>query len=343
MISGQAVTTANQDDCGVSPIPHTGSLYGDILVQHVGPYDQVQGTGCVYPAAVKTVADQLAAAGDTWKGYMEDMGNDPTREAAVCGQPIGGIGTPDDTQAAQVPPGFAAGGTRPIEDQYAAKHNPFVYFRSLLDSGACYQHVVPLNVHTLPEDLRAPETTPNYVFITPNLCDDGHDVPCKEPRSPKTQQAENAFLARWIPMIVRSPAFRQDGLLIVTFDEASPASTSELGANTSLYDTSSCCDEPSGLNTKTPGIGPIMRWLIGRGELHPSGDGSGGGRTGAVLVSPFIKPGTVSTVPYNHYSLLHAVEDAFGLPYLGYAGFPGTTGFGSDVFGAVPQRYTIML
>jgi phosphatidylinositol-3-phosphatase len=52
-----------------------------------------------------------------------------------------------------------------------------------------------------------------------------------------------------------------------------------------------------------------------------------------VLLSPYIQPGTISDVPYNHYSLLKSVEDIFGLnEHLGYAGQPGLVGFGSDVF-----------
>jgi len=38
-----------------------------------------------FPTSVPTVADQLDAAHLTWKAYMQDMGNDPTRESAVCG------------------------------------------------------------------------------------------------------------------------------------------------------------------------------------------------------------------------------------------------------------------
>jgi hypothetical protein len=60
--------------------------------------------------------------------------------------------------------------------------------------------------------------------------------------------------------------------------------------------------------------------------------GPGGGRIGAVLVSRFIKPGTVSRIPYNHYGLLKSVEAIFGLPPLGYAGQSGLAGFGGDVF-----------
>ena len=59
----------------------------------------------------------------------------------------------------------------------------------------------------------------------------------------------------------------------------------------------------------------------------------GGDRTGAVLLSPFIKGGTVSTTQYNHYSMLKTLEDIFQLGgYLGYAGQEGLATFGTDVF-----------
>ena len=49
--------------------------------------------------------------------------------------------------------------------------------------------------------------------------------------------------------------------------------------------------------------------------------------------APRFAPGTVSDLPYNHYSLLRWTEDNFGLDHLGYAGAPGLATFGSDVFG----------
>ena len=79
------------------------------------------GQGCVYPASVKTVANQLQAKGLSWKGYMEDMGNNPTRDSGTtCAHPA--IGTPDQTQQASA------------TDQYATRHNPFVYFHSIIDN-----------------------------------------------------------------------------------------------------------------------------------------------------------------------------------------------------------------
>ena len=217
---------------------------------------------------------------------MEDMGNDPNRESSTCGHPL--IGTIDQTERATP------------TDQYATKHDPFVYFHSLLDSGSCKRNVVPLT--RLEDALSFIDRTPNYTFIVPNLCHDGHDRPCKN-GEPGSLESANKFLWEWIPRVTRSPAYQADGILLVLFDEA-------LSINPEA-----CCMEPSGPNTKWPGV-----------------NGSGGGRTGAVLLSRFIKPGTVTNVPYNHYSLLRSIEDIFGLPHLGYAGSAWLSGFGKDVF-----------
>lgn len=113
----------------------------------------------------------------------------------------------------------------------------------------------------------------------------------------------DAFLKTWVPQITASPAFQQDGLLIVTFHEAATS------------DSSSCCGE-----------------MPGPGSPEPGAEGPGGGDVGAVLLSPCIAPGTVSQTPYNHYTMLGGVENLFGLSHLGYAGLPGETYFGSDIF-----------
>ena len=249
---------------------------------------QVTGTGCVYPAAIKTVANQLQDSGRSWKGYMEDMGINVARDgSATCAHPA--LNTQDPTQSASA------------TDLYATRHNPFMYFHSIInDQANCDARVVPLTALTA--DLASVATTPNYSFITPNLCNDGHDTGCAN-GDPGGLTSINTFLTHWVPLIVNSPAFQQDGLLIVTFDEASPS------------DGGSCCNEPSGPNSAAPGV-----------------SGAGGGRVGAVLLSPFIKPGTVSDVPYNHYSLLRSVEDIFAVPHLGYAGQDGLAPFGSDIF-----------
>jgi phosphatidylinositol-3-phosphatase len=284
LISGQAPNAETQADC-----PDLTEFR--LARPQLDANGQALGEGCIYPPMVKTLADQLEAAHLTWKGYMEDMGNDATREAATCGHsPLGGE---EKTHRATV------------TDKYAARHDPFVYFHSILDDQKrCDAHVV--NLEKLRADLRRVETTPNYSFITPNLCNDGHDAECIGGK-PGGFDAVNAFLQEWVPLVMGSPAYQQDGLLIITFDESDGK-----GAEAAL----ACCGEQ-----------PLP------GEMQPAGvTGPGGGRVGAVLLSRFIKPGTVSEVPYNHYSTLRYVEDQFGLAHLGYAGQAGLRIFGTDVF-----------
>ena len=289
-VSGQSPSLATQADCPVwTPFPGN---------RVAGPYLQVLGEGCVYPAAVPTLGNQLSATGRSWAAYLQDMGNDPARDRTVatargpaCGHPA----TWAIDHSRKAAPG----------DQYAARHDGFAFFASVTANPAfCAEHI--LSFRPLPGDLARASTTPAFSFLVPNLCDDGHDSPCVTGAPGGLAQAD-AFLAQWVPTIMAAPAYRDGGLIVVTFDEGS--------------DTAACCGEAPGLTPDHPNV-PL-----------PGRTGPGGGRTGAVLLSPLIKPGTVSTVPYNHYSLLRTIEDIFGLPHLGDAAMPQSRSFGPDVFG----------
>ncbi|MBV8281035.1 MAG: phosphoesterase [Candidatus Eremiobacteraeota bacterium] len=299
LISGQAPNQVTQLDC---------QQFVDFKSSGVAAQGQAIGQGCVYPASVRTIGDELTERGLRWRSYNEDMGNDPARENATCGHPA--LGSSDATQHAEAPTLSV-----PQGDQYATRHNPFMYFHSVIDSPSCADEVVPLT--RLPYDLAASGRTPNLVFITPNLCSDGHDATCVTGR-PGGLAAADAFLAQWIPMILESTAYKRDGLLLILFDESEMEVNFDIVANKISIirgDARACCDEQSGPNVKAAGqIGP------------------GGGNTGAVALSPHIKPGTVSQTPYNHYSTLRTIEAIFGLPYLGYAGAPGLAVMGNDIF-----------
>jgi phospholipase C len=86
---------------------------------------------------------------------------------------------------------------------YALKHNPFAYY-----GGACPANVVPMT--DLATDLTS--GTPQLSWITPGLCNDGHDCGVR---------AADRWLSSVVPQITNSPAWRKDGVLFITWDESS--------------------------------------------------------------------------------------------------------------------------
>ena len=251
---------------------------------------QLPGSGCRYPRTVRTVVDLLEQKGLGWKGYLGDLGASTTRQVGPCGLPrLDARGRDLSQRAAPT-------------DQYAARHNPFVYFRGVTDvPGRCARHLSGMTA--LVRDVRSVATTPALSLLVPNLCDDGHDTGCAGPDVAGDRTggltAVQHWLTRYVPVVLASPAYKEDGLLLVTWDEGK------------RVDRASCC----GLRSLDPGA---------RG---------GGGRVGLIAVSPFIRPGTVSTGAYNHYGLLRTLADLFGVTRLGYAGqTTGVETFGRDVF-----------
>ncbi|MFM0465060.1 alkaline phosphatase family protein, partial [Paraburkholderia sediminicola] len=262
MLSGQAPTPETDNDC---------ITYQDYNLTGTTPDGQAIGSGCVYPASIKTLPDQLTAAGLTWKGYEGDMGNDPTREAATCGHPT--LNTTDLTQSAEAPSAAV-----PLGDQYATRHNPFMYFHSIIDSPNCGQNVVNLN--KLTTDLQSISTTANFNLITPNLCDDGHDSPCVNGQ-PGGLVSANTFLQKWVPIITASPAFQQDGLLIINFDESSYATVTQSASGENLiFAGATCCSQQPGPNLAAF---PQTSSLAYKGlTINLTKQSFGGDQTGAV-------------------------------------------------------------
>jgi phosphatidylinositol-3-phosphatase len=131
-------------------------------------------TKCLQDAV--TLPDLLESNGLSWKTYQEDM-------PSPCY-------------------------TEPEFDNYAIKHNPFAYFKAIrLDPARCAR-IVPLS--QLSADL-ASGTLPNYVFITPNLCNDAHDCPVNIADS-------------WLQGLMGElqPALESEGkpyLIVLTWDE----------------------------------------------------------------------------------------------------------------------------
>ena len=128
-------------------------------------------TGCSVSAP--NIVDQLEAARISWRAYLEGL----PRPCFL---------------------GAGAGG-------YAKKHNPFAYYTDVASSPARCGKLVGFD--RLASDLRA-GTLPTFAWISPNLCDDGHDCGVA---------AGDRFLARTVPALLRE--LGPHGMLLLSWDE----------------------------------------------------------------------------------------------------------------------------
>jgi hypothetical protein len=159
-------------------------------------------------------------------------------------------------------------------------------------------------------DLAHEGRTANFTYIAPGACDDGSPTQCA-PGKASGMAAADAFLRRIVPKILASKAYKKDGLLAITVDQA-PVSGE-------YADSSSCCGQPRFPNLPAP---------TGSAALSPSG----GGQVGLLLLSPFIRKSGLVQDTYSHYSLLATVEQAFGLSKLGYAGLSEVKPLSASLF-----------
>jgi hypothetical protein len=129
-----------------------------------------------FVSAPNIAKDRVEASGRSWKAYMESM-----------------------------PKACFVGDSYP----YMQKHDPFIYFNDIRTNAAECNKVVPYS--TLATDLKSAGTTPNYAWITPNMCDDMHDC---------SVSTGDTWLKNNVPAILNSAAFTaQNSLLVITWDE----------------------------------------------------------------------------------------------------------------------------
>ena len=153
---------------------------------------------------------------------------------------------------------------------YAAKHNPFRYYRDVRSSRSLCSHLLPLP-RLYGELSRSASAVPRFTWVSPNVCDDGHSC---------SLQVASSFLSGFIAKVTASAAWRQGGVLFVTWDEGSFGDARQI----------------------TP-----------TGRIEASG---GGGHVLTLVVTPGLRGGVRLTAPLNHYGLLATIEQGFGLPLL---------------------------
>jgi len=223
----------------------------------------------------KTIADQLAAAGLTWKSYQESLPPAGADKVNYSDGFFSNLLNPTTVMPKE---------TQGVIKQYAAKHNPFVYFRSTQESGL--NHVVGFaGAHGLFEDLGTGHV-PAFSFIAPNQCNDQHGRGnagplCDfDPSSDGTQNGLNPGLIYQGDLTVRN---------LIKSIKTSPAWEEGRNAIVLVWDENDYSNAPN-----TNQVVLIVDTNYG---VH----------------------GVKSANFYTHFSLLKSLEAGFGLPCLNHA------------------------
>ena len=140
-----------------------------------------------HQASTEHLTTLLDAAGISWKAYQEDIAGD------VC----------------------------PLKNKglYAPKHNPMIFFDDVTDkndpkSANCIAHIRPYT--ELATDLTKGNVA-KYNFITPNLCNDMHNSKGCATKDPIKNGDD--WLKQAIPPILASDAYKNGGIIFITWDE----------------------------------------------------------------------------------------------------------------------------
>jgi phospholipase C len=231
----------------------------------------------------QNLVDQLEAAGVSWKAYMENL---PFPGDLVSATPDG---------------------------LYVRKHNPFLMYPDVYNNPARSDNVVPLT--QLSTDLSTGKV-PQFVWITPNICNDMHGGPatCPFPNSPTDplqaalyKDGDN-FLRTWVGLITHSKAWTGHSAIFITWDEGGFEDSPPFGPT----------DISPGPDSPILPATPANPATGGGGDLA-GGTVYGGGHVPMIVVARGVGH-RVDSAFAGHYSLLQTIEQNFGLPLLGNAG-----------------------
>src|SRR2546430_638537 len=159
----------NDHYCNVNPsLPNYLCLSGGSDFGCGGYDGNPNSNACTSTAwAAPNIVDRLEGAGRTWKAYMEDM------------------------------PGNCYGTN---SGDYAVRHNPFVYYSDIANNPTRCGRIVPAGASdsALINALASKTTASNYMWLTPNKCNDMHSCPIP---------TGDAYLADLAPRILSSSVF----------------------------------------------------------------------------------------------------------------------------------------
>jgi len=288
-------------DAATPAVDSTNETTGPPGVNNI---DGTQSIAAATNTSGKTIADQLAEVGGTWKSYQESL----PPQGANNVNTSDGLYTDTTNFAAILPALTPALSSSNVVALYASKHNPFVYFRSVQEGeqpGSDLTNVVGFTGgNGLYADL-ATGSVPTYSFIVPNQCNDQHgrgnstafcnydpnDNGTQAGLNPALMQAGDVALKQIVSAIKQSPVWKASkSAIVIVWDE----------------------DDYS--------VSPTVNKVL------------------LIVDTNYGSHGIQSSAPYNHFSLLRSIEGALGLPCLNHA-CDSSINIMADLFGtAFPQQ-----
>jgi hypothetical protein len=365
LVSGLGPTPETAADCPV---------FKDIVPAVAGEHGQYTGQGCIYPPAASTIGEQLTAKGLTWRVYAEGMGDGAPGGVASCRHPEFGAADPtsqapegDSFATFRDPFTYFDGvlhapacaredvGLEGLaSDLKSAKRTP------------SFSYIVPDLCHdgrptpcapgapsglpaaeaflrrVVPEILAAPAyrhgglliVTTDQAPTTGEYADSSSC--CLQPRfpAPLALPAGSASTPTATTPTTASPAAGTPTTTTPTTTASTPTTTASTPATTTPTPTTPATTTP--IPTTPATTTPTTTTPTPAASAPPGVNlpPRGGGQVGALLLSPYVKPGTFDQEPFNDFSLLHTLENLFGLSPLGYAAQSGAGAFEASVFNA---------
>jgi hypothetical protein len=222
------------------------------------------------------IVDQLESHGKTWKAYMQSY-------SYCAGNALA----------------HGCGDAHYGPNLYERKHNPFISYTDVQSNAARVAKIVDFS--RFATELKN-NTVPNYSWISPDQCHDMHGVaapsksdPCDFSQIQSTIHMGDLFLKATVHEIMSSRAWREGSAIFIQWDESDYTGSGFQG----FGDDSGCCDSPAG-----QGGGRVLSLVITSSRLGRSHWG-GPSRAGELS--------RASLTPYNHYSMLATIEDAWKL------------------------------
>jgi phosphatidylinositol-3-phosphatase len=262
----------------------------------------------------KTIGDQLAQAGLSWKTYQENLPISGADKVDISNGTATDATTFDANSplsATNLPPLTSDG----VLHAYAVKHNPFAYFKSVQEGWAennSLRNMVGFDgANGFYADLASGDL-PSLSYIVPNQCDDQHgqdnaDAFCAEDQGTPFYQAQGQALTDGTQVGLNPGLSAQADVTmqrLVTSIEQSPAWRHGYNAIVIVYDE----NDYSGTATLTVPAGKVwpaqyLNTVILTVETNDNRGPSG----------------VHSKVFYNSFSLLKSLEAGFGLRCLNHA------------------------